>query len=415
MKRYLFLVATALFSLQAPAQSEADMQHLIRELQFVQAQEALKTYAGPHKLVYDALISNAFMKTQHSYAAVNLIAPDSLTDSLRFVCTRVNYDNAVKLGLYAEAFRLGKELTTRYSSYYPADRIQDEIEAVKIWKSLQHSRSPRVQKSGDSHLSFAKDLAGLHTLPVRIGKGVHPFVFDTGAGMNCLTQTYAQKLGARILSKEPIYVKGGTGHRNQVQIGIVPRLRFGKVTVHDAAFLVFPDSAFTFAGGAYRIDGIIGFPTISALGCIEMTADSITIPQQAPEIPGIRPNLAFDELSPILYLRVFDTELPCLLDTGDNDFSFNKTFHTRFADRLTGERKTLQSGGAGGQRSYDALLATPFPITIGNQTLTPTTITVDTQHQHIHSPYLYGNIGQGILGKFRMTRIDFVNGVLTVE
>jgi hypothetical protein len=396
-------------------QTESEILQNIRAKRFNEANALLLTYQGEHKFLYEGLVQNAFNQKEKSIQTLLKLDQETLSDSLKFAYLRVMNDNYVKVQNYKEAYATGKLLTEKYNAYFEADDREAEADAVKIWKCLQHSPAQKVIKSGDSRLSFAKDLAGLHTLPVKFGKTTHNFVFDTGAGISCVTDTYAKKLKIKIVSREPINVQGGTGAANSVRIGLVPKLSFGNITVENAVFLVFPDSAFSFAGGAYTINGIIGFPIIEALDLIAMEEDSIYIPQTVPVNPKLHHNFAFIQMSPIIYLRVFDQELPCLFDTGDSDFSFTKTFYDQFSSQLNGEFQQLKKAGAGGAVEYKALVAKPFHIFAGGQDILPAHIVVDTENDHVVGNEIYGNIGQGLIKKFKRTTIDFVNSDILFE
>lgn len=399
----------------AKAQTGPEILQNIHSFRFNEAAVQLKSYQGPHKSLYQGIVENAFNQNRKSNASLRLEAFESLPDSLKFEYLRTLQDNAIKLQDYALAYSTGKLVLDQYARFYTEKEREGETDALKIWKCLQNSPTQSVKKSANTQLSFERDMAGLHTLPIDIGKAKHQFVFDTGAGISCLTASYARQLGIKIISKEPINVEGATGADNNVQIGIVPRLSFGNIAVKNAVFMVFPDSAFSFAGGAYKINGIVGFPIIAALGQITMREDSISIPKSVPVRELETHNFAFVQNSPIIYLRVFETELPCLFDTGDGDFSFSKPFYDQFSAQLKGEFKQLSSEGAGGAQSYKGFVAEPFHIFAGGQDIVPKTIVVNTEYDHILESNIYGNIGQGIIKLFKRTRIDFVNSEIHFE
>jgi hypothetical protein len=153
-------------------------------------------------------------------------------------------------------------------------------------------------------------------------------------------------------------------------LGIADELRLPSITVYHAAFLIFPDSALTFGGGAYAIHGIIGCPIIKELPQFILTEQQLLVPRRAKE-PSKTPNLYLDMLKPVFYLTYQGEELPFTFDSGAQETLLSEVFYRRYrtsamAGAIQGKQEV---GGVGGtstsgsvvekQRLTDSFTATP--------------------------------------------------------
>ncbi len=98
-------------------------------------------------------------------------------------------------------------------------------------------------------------MAGLINVPVEFKDSTFDFVFDTGANLSVITESYAIKAGLDV--RNVVFkVRAITGIDVNAKLGVAKLLKMGDVEVENVVFIVFPDSVLSFAGGAYRIRGL---------------------------------------------------------------------------------------------------------------------------------------------------------------
>ena len=393
-------------------QTDGEMMGWIKAKQFNQVNAGLEGYEGKYGGLYQAVALNAFNRPAESMGLLVEMDVAGWADSVRFLHARMLYDNCVKSSRYAEAYAYGVVLRDGYKAHYDADEYDGLLQELKIWWSLRDVAPQGLVKNGDTRLKLERDLAGLKNMPIRIGDSTHLFVFDTGAGISCVTESYGKKLGVRMVSEGGIKIKGFTGADNDVRIGVVPELAFGNVVVRDVVVMVFADAAFSFADGAYVIHGILGFPVIKELGTFTLKGDSLIVPEDDPVMEVGHHNFVLDGLVPVIYVEAFGEELPCVFDTGDSEGSFNRLFYERFGTRLKGKMVRMGAGGAGGVREYDALVVKQLAVRVGEDRVKLKGVIVDTEHYNGSDGAFYGNMGQGLIGEFEGVRISFTNGVV---
>jgi hypothetical protein len=408
MKKYLLL--TLLFSSTfafPQGSTEKQLKEFSEQHQFVKMDSLNEAAKTKDYFFYKAVYANVCNKPGLSNDYLGQLQSGTLTKS--FAYTKLKNDNYIKLFDYKNAYKTSKLLTTRFSKNLNAEELNDELNTQRIWEVLQKQKPQTISRFTSISVTSRKDLAGLITTEVSANGTKSDFVFDTGAGISCITESMAKKMGLVILPDNNIKVMSFTGIENKVLMGVAPVFRMGSLTVHNAVFLVYPDDAFTFANGAYVINGIIGFPIIKELGTITLAPDSLTFSKAA--APEKREkNLFIDQLRPVLLLKYKGKTLPYNLDSGAKESSFTKSFYEAFqsdldANSILVNRKT---SGAGGQEvTISVLELKDQTIQLGELTIKLDKLQADPSNYGVYGKVNYGNIGQDIIGQFKKVIISF--------
>ncbi|MDN5288287.1 MAG: hypothetical protein JWR38_4561 [Mucilaginibacter sp.] len=200
------------------------------------------------------------------------------------------------------------------------------------------------------------------------------------------------------------------GVSTKVQLGIAKQLQIGKVSINNALFLIFPDSALSFAGGAYKINGIIGLPIIKALEQIVIKKDTMEIPLIAGNTPG-KHNLALDLLQPIVYMDYKRKPLPFTFDSGAQRTIFSDNFYKQFKTELdaTAKQDSVRMGGAGGTRKMRTLQVPQLVFTMDKKQAVFNKVQIILESTNVSDKYYYGNVGQDMFNQFDSMTINFVN------
>ncbi|GAB4039195.1 aspartyl protease family protein [Spirosoma gilvum] len=365
-----------------------------------------------------AFWANAVGKSKLSQKALAKLTPFLTTvDSLGYQLKRIEHDNYVKTFAYARAAKTAHELITTFNAYLSPSDVEGMSQEFTIWQALANQPKQYLTKQRDTHLSIAKDKAGLWRIPVQLKDTSLSFVFDTGAGISCLTTSLAKRLNVTILPDSKVSIKGGiTGTPTEVQLGIYDHLTIGNVHVKNALFLVFPDSALSFGNGAYKIDGIIGFPIIKEFEEFTLTKKQLIIPKQASAL-AYKANMTLDLLKPILYLTFKGEELPFTFDTGATTSIFSDNFYHLHQDALQKEGKEtfIHQGGAGGEKKIRALKVPSLTFQLLNANPVFSNVEVSLEPLDTNGSVYYGNLGQDLLNQFAQMTISFKHSYIKFE
>jgi hypothetical protein len=165
----------------------------------------------------------------------------------------------------AYAAKLGNALT-------PEE--QSEIELPLKLLPLVEDHPPMTVDPGDAFaLPFDRDALGLTDIPVFVDAKSHDWMLDPTAPFNLICRSTAKAVGLKI-SEQSATVSTITGRPMQVHATMIPRFTVGTVTYRNMTAFVFEDADYYFPKSKYQVRGVLGFPAVSALGSLTVTADS---------------------------------------------------------------------------------------------------------------------------------------------
>jgi predicted aspartyl protease len=412
------LLLGLLFAVQivlGQTKSDSILKQLSKQHQFAKMDSLNSKEKGKDYYFYKGLYANVCNKPKLSNQYLDSLKNNELINTYEFA--KLKDDNYIKLFSYNSAYMASKVLTMKFQQRFTKEELQDEINTQQIWKTLRGTRPQSIDKFTKITVVAVKDKAGLITTEVKAKDTVSHFVFDTGAGISCITESIAKKMGVKILPDHNISVESFTGQKNKVRIGVAAEINLGELKIHNAVFLVYPDKAFTFADGAYVINGIIGFPIIKELGTITFEKDKLTFSKES-ESSANEKNLFVDELRAIVMLKYKNKTLPFNFDSGAKVSLFNKAFYETFKTDLDsiGTLETTKTSSAGAEVvSTEVLVLKDQSISLGNKTIQLPKMEIAPKDYGVYGEVNYGNIGQDILGQFKKVVISFDSNYLKLE
>ena len=416
MKTKILLILLLFQSSISFSQSKVSRQlrELSKQHQFNKMDSLNNAIRTKDYFLYKALYANVCNDPQLSESYLDSIKQDKSAGN--FAYYKLKNDNNIKRFDYAGAFETSGILTTKFSGHFSKDELKDEINTQRIWQVLKATPGQRISPFTNVSVKTKKDMAGLITTAVSANGIDTSFVFDTGAGISCITQSMAKKFGLQLLPDNNISVMSFTGVENKVLIGVAPVLSIGGIRVENAVFLVYPDDAFTFAKGAYVINGIIGFPIAKELGTITIEKDSLIFSKVAGDANTAR-DLFVDQLRPILMLTYKGKTLPYNFDSGAKESLFNKSFYELFKSAAdSGKVISDRSSGAGGQEVTTELLELKDQVIyLGQTAIKLDKLQIDRKNYGVYGKADFGNIGQDIIGQFKKVTISFDHNYLRLE
>ncbi|WP_276481738.1 retropepsin-like aspartic protease family protein [Paraflavitalea pollutisoli] len=412
--RVLIVVAVLMATFALHAET-TPIDSLLQQRDYFRLRSALASPAEAslpqhRRLYYEAYVHNFFHDLPASNRAIETIFKKyrkHFTDKELGRLLGKKADNHSKLYEYREAYATNQLLLSKYGSSLSEEDRNDVLNTNLIWKGLADVPAQRTTIARDSRIAYKRDKAGLVNVPVSFRDSTYDFVFDTGANLSVITESYAAKASVDV---RPVVfkVRAITGIEVDARLGIARSLKLGDVEVQNAVFIVFPDSVLSFAGGAYTINGIIGFPVIEQLGEVRIDkAGFVSVPQVAVDKPIH--NFGIDELMPVINIHVNNDTLPFTFDTGAQITDLNEPFYDRYTSLVesTGKAIEMKQGGAGGYATSKAWQLPLTRFTVGGETVNVPNLNVKTHSANSKDRFYYGNLGQDVMYQFRELVINF--------
>lgn len=238
--------------------------------------------------------------------------------------------------------------------------------------------------------------------------------FDTGAGVNIISDSLAHKLN--LIPLEAYNNVLGIG-RQRTQYVIAKEVKLGNITVKDVPFVIVDLAVDNEEANQYMdcISLVVGSELMLQLKdlTINFEKSEITVPTIAPERSNVRPNMNFSQQMNLITKGVIhDNPMWVCIDTGDASFgSLNGEFFERNNEYVLANvtPETVRTAGIGGVHISEAYTLPDVNITLAGSTVKVPQITVNPGANPLASDYEC-NLGVKTLmqfGKIRFNMIDF--------
>jgi predicted aspartyl protease len=396
------------------ATDDINLDSLLIHRHFFQLQRELKSDAYKdlpefRKLYYQAFLHNFFHELATSNHEIDILLDKykkQLSNSQISNLLMKKIDNHVKLFEYKKAHTTTRLLLSKYRNLLSAEELDDAENSDIIWKGLQHIPAQTTTITEDTRIAYRRDLAGLINIPVNFADSTFNFIFDTGANLSVINETYSRKTNLRMLNVR-FKVRAITGIEVFANLGVAGEFKIGNIIIRNAVFMVFPDSALSFAHGFYTIKGILGFPIIEQLQEVHINKNSMTVPKTASD-RTIR-NFGVDELLPVISIAFNTDTLPFTFDTGAQFTFLNEPFYRNYKKLIdtSGKSFDMQLGGAGGVTKTQAYRLPEITLNIAGQSAVLKNVAIKTTSSNPKDKLYYGNLGQDFMNQFQEMIINF--------
>ncbi|MFT3823252.1 MAG: pepsin/retropepsin-like aspartic protease family protein [Chitinophagaceae bacterium] len=373
-------------------------------------QKQYKKLSDARKLYYQAFVHNFFhdleLSSKEIYHLVNKYSKEFSDKEISSLLTK-QIDNHIKLYQYRLAHEISQLMLTKYEHVLSAEEKEEINNSDVIWKSLQNVAPQQAIVDNDTHIAGKRDMARLLNIPVQFGDSTFQFVFDTGANISVVSETYAGKSNMELLHSR-FKVRAITGLEVMADLALAKSLKIGSITLSNVVFMVFPDSALSFLNGIYKINGIIGFPVIEQLQEVRIAkGDTLTIPREA--VKKDIGNFGIDGLAPVLNTIIAGDTLAFTFDTGAQTTVLNQPYYRKYKAAITqnGTAFQLKEGGAGGTNNTTAYRLPSITFDIHGQPVTIKNVAVKTTHAGTTDNFYFGNLGQDVMTQFKEMVINF--------
>lgn len=362
------------------------------------------------RLYFESFVDNAFNRNGAAAATVDSLLKNyssKFSDSAKVALQLIQEDSYFKLFQYAKAARVDSFILEHYAKALDSEKVGDIKNDLLIRNALQHIPPQSVSINETTNISWTRDAIGLIEIPVKHDTSTYSCIFDTRANISTITETYARKLGIKLLNVSYEVGSGITGIKFKTGLGIADSLYIGSILLRNVVFQVMPDSILYIAPVHFSLDVIIGFPVINALKEIHIFKDGrMVIPLH--QTAGLLHNFALDKLNPVISLLTVNDTLGFHLDLGATTTDFYYAYFEKYKKRILkeGHVRTVQYGGAGGIQKKQVYLMPNIELYMGNKKVVLDSADILTQ-KIFPDEKMYGNIGNDFTSQFDELILNF--------
>ncbi|MDR3726920.1 MAG: retropepsin-like aspartic protease [Terracidiphilus sp.] len=257
--------------------ADARLQNLLADHQFLRIESQLDQLPLEEAQFYRGILAN---RENDLKTSIQLLEPlvekvtasgDTAHEKLLRKALAEDY---LRIGDFAKAAKAYQTLETRLQSKLSPDE-QDEIEMPLKLLPLAAANPPMTVEPYDPFvLQVSKNPLGLTDIPVFVDARPHSWMLDPTAPFNLIARSLAKEAGLKV-SEEASTIRTLTGRPIQVHVTVIPRFTLGgRITFRNMTAFVFEDQDYAFPHTRYQVQGVLGYPALSALGSLTITADA---------------------------------------------------------------------------------------------------------------------------------------------
>jgi hypothetical protein len=257
-------------------ETDARLQNLLADHQYALLESELGTLPPEQAELYRGILANRSNELKRS---VSLLEPlvDKVTASgntgQEKLLRKALAEDYLRLGDWAKAAKAYQTLDARLHDKLSAD-VRDEIEMPLKMLPLAAANPPMTVEPCDPFvMQVSKDPLGLTDIPVFVDARPHTWMLDPTAPFNLIARSLAKEAGLKV-SDEGATIHTLTGRPMVVHMAVVPRFTIGGIlTLRDMTVFVYEDADYYFPLNHYQVEGVLGYPALSALGSLTITED----------------------------------------------------------------------------------------------------------------------------------------------
>lgn len=357
------------------------------------------------------------LKNHTEYLDLNLLLQSSVMYSM----------DLSRVGKNEDAYNL---LTAVLSSAYQAvdsTNLKPYADMAAQYKALTKYSPYQISIEGD------KGIVPFDTIPAgkpgsqqyilqisesQINGNPVKITFDTGAGVNVITDSLAQAYGLEFLDANV----AATGVATSAgRYAVAKELKLGNVTVKDVPFYVIDIRSHHAEADKYidMLEFIVGSELMLQLKdvTLDFSAKEIQVPKVIATPSDVRPNMCFSsDMNLVTTAEINGQPLMMKLDSGDAGFGrLNKYYFEANKEYITThcQSDTVNMAGVGGVWSVLCYKLPDAILTLGGNSATIPLVDVQTEQQGNYMEE--NNLGVRSMMLFRKVRFNLVDMVLSTE
>jgi predicted aspartyl protease len=398
--------------------SEARLEALLADHQFLRIENQLAKMPPEQAQFYRGILAN---RDNDPKKSIELLAP--LVEKVAASGNRAE-EKLLRKALAEDYLRSGEmaKAAAAYAALAEQTHLtaeeQEEIELPLKLAPLAAANPPMtVEPYGPFLLQVSRNPLGLTELPVYVDARPHSWMMDPTAPLNLIARSEAKEAGLKV-SAESATIHSLTGRPMVVHMTVIPRFTLGgRITFRNMTAFVFEDADYAFPRSQFQVEGLLGYPALSALGSLTVTSDA-TI-----EVRPFKPMLATEKEDPptagarfyldgeqmIVALGAKGQESMFAVDASGQQTYLTSRYYDEHMDDFNGMKMALFSiPGAETKPPQPAYLAETMRLTIGPAEVEAHSIQVITAPVGLAAlDDVYGVLGMDFLEQMRSYTFDY--------
>jgi predicted aspartyl protease len=304
-------------------------------------------------------------------------------------------------------FRTGRyhqfvaNLEARWAAFPQKTELKNEQTAAASFRGLPD------QTVGKRQSSVLRHDAGEIFIPISINNRPATYFFDTGAWVNCMSESEAKRLGLTVHDAAGT-LGTGTGVRVGFRTAVAPEVVVGNIRFGNVSFAVFRDDQEPWSELADGRRGLIGIPIILGLRALRWSHDgTVAVGLKPAPLEPRTANLFFDDDHLVVEAALNKQRILATLDTGALTTDLYEAFAKQFASLLTahGKADRTEVRGVGHAENFDSITLPELTFRLGNldAVLRPAHVLL----KQIGAKCCVGNFGMDLLKQAQSFKLDF--------
>jgi hypothetical protein len=400
---------------------DARIENLLADHQYSSVQAVLDQLPPELAQLYRGVLAN---RSNDLKASIALLQPlvDKVTASGDIPHEKLLREalaqDYLRSGDWAKAAANYTALEARLGAHLTADE-QDQIEMpLKLLPLARENPPMTVEPCDPFTLQVSQNPLGLTDIPVFVDADPRSWMLDPTSPFNLIDRSTAREVGLKI-SDQYATIRTLTGRPIQVHMAVIPRFTIGgRLSLRNMTVFVYDDADYAFPN--YRVEGVLGYPALSALGSVTVTDnDTIEVrPGKQPDPAGNtrrrNPGAPFfldgDQIIVAFGRGGPDSsgDRMFAVDAGGQQTYLTSRYFDEHASQFNGQKVTEFSYPGLGSPPQPAYVAETVPLVVGHTTVDLHYLRVLTQP--LGSAALddvYGVLGVDALGQLGSYTFDY--------
>jgi hypothetical protein len=396
------------------------LQNLLADHQYFAVQAELNQLPPDLAQLYRGVLAN---RSNDLKTSISLLEPlvDKVTASgdipHQKLLREALAQDYLRSGDWAKAAAAYTALESQLGSHLTADE-QDQIEMpLKLLPLAEDNPPMTVEPCDPFTLQVSQDPLGLTDIPVFVDADPKSWMLDPTSPFNLIDRSTAREVGLKI-SDQSATIRTLTGRPIQVHMAVIPRFTIGgRLTLRNMTVFVFDDADYAFPH--YRVEGVLGYPALAALGSLTVSDDATInvhpgkeadLPGEAGKKSGAPFFLDGDQIIVALGREGHDGDADRMfaVDAGGQQTYLTSRYFDEHAAQFNGKQVTEFSYPGLDAPPQPAYVAETVPLTVGGTTVDLHYIRVLTQP--LGTAVLddvYGVLGVDALGQLGSYTFDY--------
>jgi hypothetical protein len=270
--------------------TDVRLQNLLADHEYFRVQAELSQLPPEQAQFYRGILAN---RSNDLKASIQLLEPlvEQVTASGNTAHEKLLREalaeDYLREGDWAKAAKAYQTLNARLHDKLTPDEL-DEIEMpLKLLPLAKDDPPMTVEPCDPFELQVTEDPLGLVDIPVFVDARPHSWMLDPTSPFNLIDSSTAKEVGLKV-SDDFATIHTLTGRPIQVRVAVVPRFTIGgRLTLHNMTVFVYNDADYYFPPSHYQVEGVLGYPALSALGSLTVTADDTILVHPAKQIDPV--------------------------------------------------------------------------------------------------------------------------------